>query len=77
MGMFDWINFEMKCPVCGNEVKGFQSKRAVCELEDLEFWQVDNFYSSCEKCGAWIEFDLKVETRKKFTLDDYDMKIIK
>ena len=28
MGMFDWINFEMDCPKCGELVTGFQSKDA-------------------------------------------------
>lgn len=75
MGMFDWIKFKTQCPKCGNEVTGFQSKRAGCNLDCLEFWQVDNFYSSCDKCGTWIEFNLKEETRKKFTIKDYEMKI--
>lgn len=26
MGMFDWVDFKMRCPRCGEEVDGFQSK---------------------------------------------------
>ena len=75
MGMFDWINFEMYCPICGNKVIGFQSKSANCNLEYLDFWQVDNFYSSCEQCGTWIEFRLKKD--RKFTIDDYELNLRK
>lgn len=75
MGMFDWVKFEKDCPVCGNKVTGFQSKDGECTLSELEFWQVDRFYSHCEVCDTWIEFSLKEETRKKLTIDDYKMEI--
>jgi len=52
MGMFDWVNYECVCPVCHNKVDGFQSD------------EVDNFYSSCRVCGAWIEFDAEDSKRK-------------
>jgi len=73
MGMFDTIDYKMKCPVCGNEVDGFQSKDKDCTLGELKVWQVDNFYASCDVCESWIEFNLKDEARKKFTIDDYEM----
>lgn len=77
MGMFDYVNFEINCPVCSSKVTGFQSKDKNCDLLCLEFWQVDNFYSSCDKCGAWIEFNIKEEVRKRFTINDYEMNIRK
>ncbi len=77
MGMFDVIDYKMKCPVCGNEVSGFQSKDKGCTLSKLKLWQVDNFYAPCDICEAWIEFNLKEEVRKKFTIDDYEMKFRK
>lgn len=77
MGMFDWVEFETDCPVCGKKVQGFQSKRAGCNLDSLEIWQVDNFYTSCDNCGTWIEYNLKEEIRKKFTINDYEMTIRK
>lgn len=56
MGMFDYVNFEMDCPKCGNKVLGFQTKSAYCVLERVDPVAIDNFYSSC-KCGNWIEFN--------------------
>ena len=61
--MFDWVEFSTKCPNCGSNVQGFQSKSGDCLLETLSISDVDNFYSSCEGCGLWIEFT-KQETRK-------------
>ncbi|MDP2363160.1 MAG: hypothetical protein Q8M94_05260 [Ignavibacteria bacterium] len=75
MGMFDNINYTMKCPKCGHLVGNFQSKDKGCSLTELELWQVDNFYSFCHNCETWIEFNLKKESRKKFTIDDYEMEI--
>lgn len=75
MGMFDVINYKMKCPVCGNEIPDFQSKDKDCTLSKLKLYEVDNFYSPCHKCGTWIEFNLKVEARKKFTIEDYEMEV--
>lgn len=56
MGMFDHVHFEMDCPNCGTRVTGFQSKDYTCELETIEPDALQNFYSSCKKCKAWIEF---------------------
>lgn len=55
MGMFDNVRFEMKCPLCGESVNGFQSKDGPCELLDLEPKDVRDFYDSC-KCGAHFDF---------------------
>lgn len=30
MGMFDYVNFKMKCPECGTEVASFQTKDLSC-----------------------------------------------
>jgi len=76
MGMFDWIKYEMSCPKCRAKVKGFQSKDGPCILAELEYWEVDNFYSSCKGCGAWIEFTLQRERiRERFQLEDYKMEV--
>jgi len=82
MGMFDSINFKIKCSECGNVIDDFQSKDGDCLLNTLEFWEVDNFYSSCSTCNKRIEFTLKKEVserirktidelRKSLTIDDY------
>jgi hypothetical protein len=70
MGMFDYVKFSCKCPNCGEEISGFQSKDSSCLMDEIEFNQVDNFYTSCGKCGAWIEFFLK--ERPKYTIKDYE-----
>ena len=56
MGMFDYVNFECDCPKCGERVTGFQSKDRDCELGRLEISEVDNFYTKCEGCHTWVEF---------------------
>jgi len=56
MGMFDWINYYMKCPMCGHMIEGFQSKDGECTLDELEIDTVDHFYSDCDKCNTWYSF---------------------
>ena len=56
MGMFDYVHFEMVCPKCAEMVRGFQSKDAGCNLDTIEPDGLQNFYTSCDACGAWIEF---------------------
>lgn len=68
MGMFDWVDFRDECPQCKKTVKGFQSKSGACELKIVKPWKVDNFYSSCAGCGAWIEYTRK---RPKLTKQDF------
>ena len=75
MGMFDHIKLTIKCPKCGNLVSNFQTKNNDCTMASLEFWQVDHFYSNCDNCDIWIEFNLKREAREKFTIGDYDIKL--
>lgn len=75
MGMFNWVNFETKCPVCGRTLENFQTKDAKNNLDCLKFYEVDNFYNDCE-CGTWVEFNLKKEVREKFTIDDYEIKFV-
>jgi len=59
MGMFD---YECSCPVCHGKVDGFQTKSGDCLLKTLNPREADNFYSSCKKCGCWIEFTAKKVT---------------
>ena len=73
MGMFDYIRYVMDCPKCGAEMDSFQSKDGDCCLSTLEFWEVNNFYDSCDKCEAWVEFDLK--HREKRGIEDYKMTV--
>jgi phage FluMu protein Com len=85
MGMFDWIDFEMECPVCKTKVDGFQSKDGSCSLHRLSPYEVFNFYTSCPKCKTWIEFTKKyikpIKEPESIPLDiilqSFDMKIKK
>ncbi len=69
MGMFDRVNFECICPVCHAKVDGFQSKSGRCELDTIEPTEIANFYSSCKKCGCWIEYTAKKVTNFTRTVD--------
>lgn len=64
MGMFNWVNYKMNCPKCGSEVEGFQSKDGICRCSIVEPCEISNFYNSCKKCGAWIEFNRKPVTEE-------------
>lgn len=60
MGMFDYVNVELKCPYCNEGiVTGVQSKSSDCTLSTLDPQYVTNFYSSCPKCKKWVEYDRK------------------
>jgi len=72
MGMFDYIKFEIECPECEHKVNNFQSKDAGCLLDKLDFWEVDNFYDTCENCGLWIVFNRK-NPRAVAPISDYEM----
>ena len=82
-GMFDYINFEMECPICKTKVDGFQSKDGSCSLHKISPFEVFNFYSTCPKCGTWIEFNKRyikpIKEPEIILLDavlrDFDMKI--
>jgi len=54
MGMFNYVNFEMPCPKCGEMVRGFQTKDGHLSMDLVEIEAVVSMYSRCE-CGRWIE----------------------
>ncbi len=58
MGMFNWVDYECVCPQCHGKVEKFQTKDSdgYCDLSTVSPSSVSNFYSSCEKCGCWVEF---------------------
>lgn len=73
MGMFDYIKFETVCPNCDGEIKDFQSKDSGCFMTHLEFWEVDNFYASCDKCHTWVEYKIYNKPNRKLIIEDYDI----
>jgi hypothetical protein len=74
MGMFDWVNVPpMKCPHCGKgDLDGWQSKDGPCSLDKVEYWTVDNFYTSCGECRKWVEF-VRRSPRAPIPLTDYEL----
>ena len=59
MGMYDNVDYEMICPVCGDKIDSFQTKNGECVLRTLTIQQIPDkgyFYSSCHKCGLFVEF---------------------
>jgi len=76
MGMFDYIKFNIPCPVCKNMIDEFQSKDGDCEMETLEFWEVDRFYISCKHCGTWIEYN-RIKERQPSSIEEYELTIKK
>lgn len=75
MGMFDNIRFETECPNCKGKVNGFQSKSGECGMYLLEFWEVNNFYSSCPQCSTWIDYTIKQRPNRRLTIDDYHKEV--
>lgn len=73
MGMFDDIEYNVPCPICGTPLTHWQSKSAGCNLDRLtpaELWEqreddetattpdLVDFYQDCGKCGTWVEIRL-------------------
>jgi len=71
MGMFDYVNFKLKCPRCGKMINEFQTKDGPQLLIKLDFWDVKNFYNSCSACRSWVEFTLKKRPNRKLKVSDY------
>jgi len=55
MGIFDYVDYEGECPVCGHVVGGWQTKDGDVSLKTVKPHEVERFYSDCAACGSWIE----------------------
>ena len=73
--MYNLVNFEMKCPVCGTQIREFQTKSGECSLSTVNFSTVDNFYAICPHCNSFIEFYYAPKKPKRM-IKDYKMRII-
>ena len=72
MGMYDTvIGITRDCEKCGEPLKDWQSKDGECDLKELNYWEVDNFYTSCDVCDTWHEYILK-NKRSYIPLSSYD-----
>lgn len=71
MGIFNYVNFKITCPNCNKEVEDFQTKdfNDSAYFDTVEFWECNNFYSSCDYCKTWIEYNL--ERAHKRGIEDY------
>lgn len=65
MGMFDWVEYECECPVCGKTLNEFQSKSGDCTLSRVKPEDVNKWYDFCNKCGAWVEFEWQKHPSKE------------
>ncbi len=73
MGVFDNIKFEIACPVCGEQTTGFQSKSGFPSGKALEFWEVDEFHTSCQNCKTWIEYTFSADKVQRRSIGDYTL----
>ena len=57
MGLFDYINVEINCPICDSVMTNFQSKDDYCVMGTIGPTTVGHFHAMCPICGAWVDFD--------------------
>lgn len=73
MGLFDRVDFEMICPMCGEKVKGFQTKDSSNIMMKVSTDIIHNWYSGCRKCGLWINLTKEqLHTSRNKTDDEYE-----
>ena len=74
MGMFDYVKVNpiQNCFKCGSVLTRWQSKDRACIMDEVPFWTCSKFYTSCDACGTWHEYNLKNRERP---LSDYDLKV--
>jgi len=79
MGMFDWIDYECTCDNCKGKVTGFQTKDSDRLLDLLSPFDVENFYSVCNKCGCWIDIKRDGESFVKttYSIKGWKKKVLK
>ena len=81
MGMFDSFENVMKCPYCGGETNGFQTKSFSCTMGIYDWDKIRgisfNAYTYCIHCDKWIEFMQNPEGNKKFLKVNIKKKSIK
>jgi hypothetical protein len=58
MGMYDYVYYKTTCPGCDEMLDDFQSKDGDCLLDILQPQDVEFFYTSCDKCNEWVEFQV-------------------
>lgn len=67
MGLFDYVNYKMKCPICKEIIKDFQTKDM---RNNLRVYQPDELpynteiHMSCGTCKTRVSILLNREKRK-------------
>lgn len=59
MGMFDYVDVgepAVECPKCGRTLREWQSKDGACLMNTVYWFDVSNFYTSCNSCHEWVEY---------------------
>ncbi len=60
MGMFDWVDVgkePVPCPFCDTPIRNeWQTKSTDCFLDTVSWQQTTSFYTTCQKCNAWVEY---------------------
>jgi hypothetical protein len=64
--MFDYVKHSAPCYRCGRTLTDWQSKSGPCLLERLTPQDVMYFYTSCNGCGAWNEYEVQIPTPRTF-----------
>lgn len=59
MGIFDFVNFKMDCPNCGEPLE-FQTKDGDPYMNTVDWRRLLEFHSYCRKCTAWLQFTRKL-----------------
>lgn len=68
MGLFDWVNYSERCS-CGQLVGGFQTKDVGQNMQWVEPFEVERFYSVCDSCGKRFEYTHEAKSVLQALLD--------
>ena len=61
VGMFDYVKVVAPCWNCDRALDSFQSKDSSCLLRVVAIDEVDNYYTICEQCSAWVEYSRTID----------------
>lgn len=83
MGVFDYVDFEMPCPVCKAPLTNFQTKDGDVYMNTVDAFSVYEFGAWCDKCESEIDFFIKkahpekpvIKRTLNEVLDKYDMRV--
>jgi len=75
MGMFDYVDVEIKCPYCGHLIPSgeFQTKDHDRLLNHVHPNTIRNFYGDCPKCEKWIEYNKIEKPEKPFNIKEWKL----